>query len=34
VLGDAVNRPATTVLAGLIAGVVIALDAALAILTA
>ncbi|MFI9383991.1 Nramp family divalent metal transporter [Kutzneria sp. NPDC052558] len=33
VMGDAVNRPATTALAGLIAGVVIALNVALAILT-
>ena len=34
VMGHAVNRPATTALAGLIAGVVIALNVALAILTA
>jgi len=34
VMGDAVNRPATTALAGLIAGVVVALNVALAILTA
>jgi manganese transport protein len=33
VMDDAVNRPATTVLAGLIAGVVITLNVALAILT-
>jgi manganese transport protein len=34
VTGDAMNRPAATVLAGLIAGVVITLNVALAILTA
>jgi manganese transport protein len=33
VMGDAVNEPSTTVLAGLIAGVVITLNVALAIIT-